>query len=414
VPYADNDELPDAVKARYSARCQTVFRNAFNGADGDEASRFKIAHTAAGNCKGSGKDVAELTQSAYSAPVSGRELKSFAVKDFELNEEGEVKVAFTEMGIVDRDDDYTFPGAIPHKDVPISAYAHATWPERGGLLPTGKGSVRPDGNLGIFEGKFFTDTTHGRDTYLTVKHLGPLQEWSYGYIVTEFGDPPGNIKAARGLKKMDIFEVSPVLVGAGPTTRTLAVKAAEGKAATANVMDAQYAVGSLLRIIEQAALRDEEDADVADLRKAINNIRAFVDSEVLKVGTPDDLERLAAERAAIYTANGAVIPEMKGSLLVGLPFGLHFDRVLEEVKALQSRTTDIVSLRLKEGRAISSARRGRLEAQAGTLKDILDDIQRLLEETAPPSKDDASAKLRSMRMRAALAQARFESPTLRA
>lgn len=52
MPYATNDELPQEVRSRYNDRCQTVFREAFNRADGDEASRFAQAHTAAGNCMG--------------------------------------------------------------------------------------------------------------------------------------------------------------------------------------------------------------------------------------------------------------------------------------------------------------------------------------------------------------------------
>jgi cation transport regulator ChaB len=63
MPYDDISALPDPVKARYSPRCQEVFRKAFNnaasattggGAASDEAA-MKIAHTAAGNCKSAGK-----------------------------------------------------------------------------------------------------------------------------------------------------------------------------------------------------------------------------------------------------------------------------------------------------------------------------------------------------------------------
>lgn len=50
MPYAANSELPPAVRSRYSDRCQSVFRKAFNAHTGDEASRFKVAHTAANNC----------------------------------------------------------------------------------------------------------------------------------------------------------------------------------------------------------------------------------------------------------------------------------------------------------------------------------------------------------------------------
>jgi cation transport regulator ChaB len=62
MPYASIDQLPPAVRGRYSPRCQRVFMHAFNDHDGDEASRFKIAHTAAGRCKESGKAMDEYTE----------------------------------------------------------------------------------------------------------------------------------------------------------------------------------------------------------------------------------------------------------------------------------------------------------------------------------------------------------------
>lgn len=63
MPYASIAELPDPVKIRYSDRCQEVFRKTFNnamssrtgGGAASEESAFKIAHTAAGNCKDAGK-----------------------------------------------------------------------------------------------------------------------------------------------------------------------------------------------------------------------------------------------------------------------------------------------------------------------------------------------------------------------
>lgn len=50
MPYASNAELPPAVRSRYSDRCQSAFRKAFNASSGDEATHFRIAHSAARNC----------------------------------------------------------------------------------------------------------------------------------------------------------------------------------------------------------------------------------------------------------------------------------------------------------------------------------------------------------------------------
>jgi cation transport regulator ChaB len=58
MPYSSIAELPDEVRDRYSPRCQRVFMDAYNAAakdTDDEATRFRIAHAAAGNCKDAGK-----------------------------------------------------------------------------------------------------------------------------------------------------------------------------------------------------------------------------------------------------------------------------------------------------------------------------------------------------------------------
>ena len=86
MPYSANAELPPAVRKRYSDRCQSVFRKAFNAHDGDEASRFKVAHTAARNCmeatsntsevkaKMVGDDHFRLLAIPFGGPVKGRDL----------------------------------------------------------------------------------------------------------------------------------------------------------------------------------------------------------------------------------------------------------------------------------------------------------------------------------------------------
>src|SRR5688500_8909852 len=130
------------------------------------------------------------------------EVKAFGVKDMDLNSKGEVKVAFAEFETVDREGDYTFPGSMPSgKELPISAYSHASWPAKGGLLPTGRGSIKEDGTLAVFSGQFFMETTHGRDTYETVEGMKELQEWSYGYAVLEKAAPPEGVQAKRVLQR---------------------------------------------------------------------------------------------------------------------------------------------------------------------------------------------------------------------
>lgn len=134
--------------------------------------------------------------------------------------EGSFIAQFSIPNVVDKQGDITRPGAFQQgKQVAVASYGHK-WDE----LPVGMGTVIEEPTRTIIDGKFFIDTTHGRDTYLTVKHLGAIQEWSYGYFVEDasYGEIDGRF--VRYLNKLDVFEVSPVLLGAGSDTGTVDIK----------------------------------------------------------------------------------------------------------------------------------------------------------------------------------------------
>ena len=74
---------------------------------------------------------------------------------------------------------------------------------------------------------FFMDTIAGQETFKVLKGLGPLGEYSYGYDVLETGVVTEEMKekgVRRVLTKQKVFEISPVLVGAGVGTRTVVIK----------------------------------------------------------------------------------------------------------------------------------------------------------------------------------------------
>jgi HK97 family phage prohead protease len=135
---------------------------------------------------------------------------------------GEVSAVFSTFNVIDKDGDVTEPGAFTDgQEVLISAYGHSSW---GGVLPVGKGTIRQTDDEGIFDGAFFMDTTQGRDTFEVVKQLGPKGEWSYGFDVVEESFGKFDDRDVRFLKRLDVHEVSPVLIGSGVNTRTLATK----------------------------------------------------------------------------------------------------------------------------------------------------------------------------------------------
>jgi hypothetical protein len=152
------------------------------------------------------------------------ETKRAIPHDLKLTEEGAITLAFSQLDVIDRDSDITVSGAIPTKDVPMSAYGHTSWD---GALPIGRGTVRESAGWGVFDGQFLMDTDQGRNAYGTVKAMAELQEYSYGYdpLEVSFGQVDG--RSVRYLNALDIFEVSPVLVGAGIGTHTMAIKSGE-------------------------------------------------------------------------------------------------------------------------------------------------------------------------------------------
>lgn len=146
-------------------------------------------------------------------------LSSIEIKDAD---QGVVAAVFSTFGVIDSDGDVTRPGAFEDgAPVRISAYGHGSW---AGALPVGKGTIRQTKKEAILDGQFFLDTTAGRDTFTVVKELGALQEWSYGYDPVEFSFGEQNDQKVRFLDKLKVFEVSPVLIGAGVNTRTLVAK----------------------------------------------------------------------------------------------------------------------------------------------------------------------------------------------
>jgi phage head maturation protease len=206
------------------------------------------------------------------------ELKSIQLKEVTVSEAGAVKAVFATLGVVDHDGDIILPGSIPNgHEVRMSAYNHASW---GGSLPVGKGTIEEVGNELVFNGQFFMDTTHGADTYKTVKGLGQLGEWSFGFDVLEkdITTDPATSKEVRRLKKLSVYEVSPVLLGAGIGTRTTDIKS---KGDTQTYHDHAelilYDVGDFVKRSQSIAdLRQEKGKEPAS-QKNRDSLKAIAD-----------------------------------------------------------------------------------------------------------------------------------------
>ena len=146
------------------------------------------------------------------------------------DEKGSVEAVFSVFNNVDTDGDVVLPGSIKSgfKDnqVPM-VFAHK-WDQ-----PIGNGVITSDDSKATFRGSFFMETEAGREAYNLAKEMGDLQEWSFGFRINDYES--GKFKKdgmedeidVRFLKDLEVFEVSPVLVGANRQTYTLAIKSGE-------------------------------------------------------------------------------------------------------------------------------------------------------------------------------------------
>jgi Caudovirus prohead serine protease len=133
---------------------------------------------------------------------------------------GSFTAVFATLGVIDHDGDVTVEGAFKDGvDVIVGSWGHKTHE-----LPVGKGTIRTTPAEAVVEGEFFLNTGPGKDTYETVKALGPLGEWSYVFTVTKqsFGEKDG--RQVRFLEGLNVYSVDPVLAGAGIDTRTTDIK----------------------------------------------------------------------------------------------------------------------------------------------------------------------------------------------
>jgi hypothetical protein len=234
---------------------------------------------------------------------------------------GEVSAVFSTFGVIDADGDVTEPDAIePGAVVPVSSYMHTSWQ---GALPVGVAKIRTTGDEAILDAQFFLGTSHGADTFETVKELADkgLGEWSYGFDIVDSDRAERDGKQVQVLKRLKIHEVSPVLVGAGVNTRTLSAKAASPETPRAKRAIASHETEVTTRSWDAAGVETAIPADArpSDLRSVYAWVDPDGDPEAKSsykfphhhgVGGPANVRALLAGIAALNGARGgASIPD---------------------------------------------------------------------------------------------------------
>jgi len=174
--------------------------------------------------------------------------KVYTAAGLELKQEGDqglVTAVFATLNVIDEDGDVTLPGAFGEQSVKLASWGHG-W----GELPVGRGRIFEEDEKAVFDGRFFLDTMAGQEHFTTVKNLAELQEWSYGFKILERAEGEFNGQQVRFLKRMKVWEVSPVMVGAGVDTMTIAIK--NGNEGLTYLEHAEHVLASVQAFVQRS------------------------------------------------------------------------------------------------------------------------------------------------------------------
>lgn len=340
---------------------------------------------------------------------------------------GLVKAVFATFNTIDSHKDVTPPGAFEDgAEMPISAYGHASWD---GALPVGKGTIRQTSEEAVFEGQFFMDTQMGADTFKTVKQLGALGQWSYGYDAVDYSFGEFDGEKVRFLNKLRVHEVSPVLLGAGVNTRTLSAKSATPGAPPRRgrvlaIHETEVVTRSWDAVKTLAGLAD--DARPSELRTVFAWVDADADPEVkgsyrlahhhgvggpanvraclmgiarlndaTKGGIPDADRKGVYDHLAAHLRDADVeVPELRAEPGSSMKFNEEGHLVLAGLASYIDRASEVLALRARKGRT------GLAPAAVDLLSWIDDDVKRLKALlSAPVGEEDVSEELAASYLR---------------
>jgi hypothetical protein len=136
---------------------------------------------------------------------------------------GEVNAVVATLDVIDHDGDVATASTFTDGDeLVISAYNHSSM--HGYSLPVGKGVLRVGQSQVTVDAEFFMMNATARESFEVIRGMGAACEWSYGYKILDAEPTMWGNRRVNMLKKVEVFEASPVIRGAGIGTRTLTAK----------------------------------------------------------------------------------------------------------------------------------------------------------------------------------------------
>lgn len=216
--------------------------------------------------------------------------------DVKAKADGTVEARIATLGVKDRDKDVTLPGFFGTQ--PVSIVGSHDWSD----IMLGKGTVTDEnGEFAHFKGKMNLDDPEAAALHsklmFDMDHPPPLIEWSYGFEILPGGSRKGDHDGEEvqflgpkedGTPGAKVWEVSPVMAGAGIDTGTLTAKFS-GNTITTNASgitfsdntftDAPKAVTDLLRrYAEKWTLAELIDFTKSDVEATTGAVTALVET----------------------------------------------------------------------------------------------------------------------------------------
>jgi len=201
-------------------------------------------------------------------------------------DEMRVEAVFSTFGVVDSYGDMVDPSAFTDGQEVALTWAH-DWTHI-----VGKGVIRVEDGRAVFVGQFF-DTAAGREAYATVKAMGDLQEFSWGFRVLDADFAERDGEYVRVILKAEVYEVSPVLIGANRQTGLLSIKSgglpltdhAEAALAAASELGARLRAHAALRTKSGRTLSTANRDRLAVVRDGIQALAADLDDLLAATAT---------------------------------------------------------------------------------------------------------------------------------
>ena len=216
--------------------------------------------------------------------MEGLEYKDFVaeIKEEDVQENGTFRgYASTFGGKPDLGGDVVLPGAFTDtlKNGGLMGFGVAMCWMHDTKQPLGAWSKLVEDKRGLaVEGMLAMKTQIGREAYEFMK-MGAIKGLSIGYMVSKDGSEFDDKKRIRNLKKLDLYEISPVTLPMNPKATITAVKALENASTEREFEDALREAGVskkdalwLVNIYKPILFKKKQSATLLDLHKALRDV----------------------------------------------------------------------------------------------------------------------------------------------